>query len=332
MALLVPGAAAETLFFVGDGENVSLTQSAQGVSRSWPMALEGHGDTATTFELAGSQNEATYNSNKIPTFIYPGMVEISSDAPVDVYVYINDSNSLGCNGLDGQLFDGTGKALGPADFRQDVPGSGSIVEVKFSFKSVTGSFDGLAFQAASPWTDCGALPYTFHWGSDAAPGRIEFAAPSAADNGTDVSTAQLDPGLSLTFMNATTHSFVFNATSEDLVGTLDVQSGMANVTLDGNTTSYNASTEFMVPAGSGLNITFDAFVGSLVFAAPVFDAPVTNSTTTGSGENNATAKDSPGNGNETVLGNGTVGGKQSPGIALVPALMALAAIVYVRRR
>lgn len=174
---LAPWAQAETLFFVGDADNVEASDSLQGVARTWPMSAAGHDAKETTFETVGPQDEGTYNNDAIPTYIYDGTIEVG-DGGITVYVYVNDSNQLACNSLDGQLFDGSGTALGPANFRVDIDGHDEVVEMVFEFKDVSGTIEGLAFQAGSPWADCGALPYTFHWGSDAAPGRVEFAAPA----------------------------------------------------------------------------------------------------------------------------------------------------------
>lgn len=210
-------AQAETLWFVGDGSSTNPASAMAGPTR-WAMSPDGHGNDEATFTQLGVQDESTADNNAVPTFVWPDPIAISAAQPVTVHMFVEDPFGGFCGGMDGQLFDGAGKVLGPAAglLVDTTGGPGTVEELVFAFEGIAGEFQGLQFQIGGHWTDCSSLPYTFSWGSDASPARLEYAVPSAAPAAAGPTYANLTtPHLSFGQTNLTSGTYQFNFTHAD---------------------------------------------------------------------------------------------------------------------
>ena len=319
IALLVVAAPVQgaTLWFVGDGSETNVAAATAGAPSEWPMSAEGHGAMPTSFQQRGeTHDENMPNNPEIPTFIWPEPVKLEASAPVVVHMFVEDPFGGICGGMDGQLFDGDGNVLGPDGglLVDTTGGQGVIEELLFTFEGIAGEFSGLQFQVAGHWTDCSSLPYTFHWGSDDHPSRLEGAVTASgapAGNGSANESAEIQwseltgetASVHHSFTNATNATYQYNWTTDggDLVldALVEVTSGSASVTiLDAanetvldETFSAAANETFDIDGEPGnwtILVTYTDFTGTLDLnlAAPPAQSPSPTGTSTQSSSTN----------------------------------------------
>lgn len=355
LILLVPGAFAQELFFVGTGEDyVIITEPSASLALFAPsnfeISADGHGGALTTYETHPG-NDVDENG-LIPTFLYSGtpIVLTASDvlfAHHFATMRAGGGTGVEC-GLTAHLYDADGEVLAE-NYQASTEAGTTQQEFVFQLSGVEGTFDVLKLQFVQTGSGtggsdiCGNAGIVHAWGSDASPGRLIVPAPAPSIQEASTVFDALDTSAyDATFTNATsdtyhlnfttdlvnsTANFTWNATSGSVDATLTDANGTVvfNGTLEGNGTL----TPDILNATAGawnLTLAYTDFTGTLAFDLSARSPPGGSNGTvdTGTTDSQTTGPDS----NQTENLDDT---KDTPLPVIVPMLAALAAVALRRR-